>query len=211
MRERYKRVLEKSSTFQTLVMTMTLVVTFLAFLRPLSPASFWNDFLSSFLSTVVGLVVGIPIALFISEWQENASAKERTHKILSLLYEELQLNHLVVSAWLDAKNIADINKLFQLTLLHTELWSTFSDGGEIQWVKDLGILSALADAYQQTKTLDSVTNRMLTVTGMDETSMMFFDLVPSVRSRAIECRDAINIAMDLLNEKGYKGSIKTRL
>ena len=103
---------------------------------PFFDTSFWQNFVSNTLATIVGAVIlGIPIALWLNKHQEKSSEKERKKKILSLLREELLINLTQLSGW--EKND---NKRIEVNIigpfLRNESWKAFSDGGELQWIKN---------------------------------------------------------------------------
>jgi hypothetical protein len=109
--------------------------------------SFCQDFASNALATFLGAIVGIPIALWLSRYQEKAVERERKSKILHLLREELRENLSILSGWEKAdyrKKNRDIHSIGPV--LKDESWKAFSDGGDLEWIKDPTLLSNLADA-----------------------------------------------------------------
>ena len=118
----------------------------------LSSDAFWEGFLSNLLATVIGLIIGIPVAIYISNYQEKASEKERKEKIIELLREELfvNLNHLISYA----KNTDKDAILLVLSgFLKDESWRAFSEGGELEWIKDPKLLSDISWAYSSIQTV----------------------------------------------------------
>ena len=120
--------------------------------------SFWQNFVSNALATFVGAVIGIPVALWLSKYQEQTSEKERKKKILSLLQEELMINLTLVSG---IKHRED--KEFEYSIigpfLRDESWNAFSDGGELEWIKDPKLLSDLANSYDYIRSLRQLSQR----------------------------------------------------
>jgi hypothetical protein len=108
---------------------------------------FISDFWSNCLATLTGVVIGIPIAIWLSKTQEKATENERKAKILRLLYEELRVDLYI----LEGRIGKTVDKSLEVYIigdkLRTESWQAFSDGGELQWVKDPFLLSNLAKAY----------------------------------------------------------------
>jgi hypothetical protein len=108
---------------------------------------FWTNFLANLLATLVSVAAGIPIALGIDrkvrsrgEKEKSEEQRQRTVKIIELLRDELAEN---------LENISEIHYDASYTYqpIKVELWHAFSDGGELQWISDPGILDALADSY----------------------------------------------------------------
>lgn len=113
---------------------------------PFFDLSFWQDFLSNGLATLLGVIVGIPVALWISGYQERKIERERKEKILISLWEELRYDRLVLNEWKQRKDTSDLGE-YLCSQLRTEAWRAFSDGGELEWVKDPILLNYLAQCY----------------------------------------------------------------
>jgi len=126
--------------------------------------SFWNNFLSNALATIVGVLIGIPIALWINRIQQkyadyaekqksNIESSSRRRKILQLLRGELNENQILLNKTCDdIKNESFFTGFrFDSYRLRVELWSAFSDGGELEWIHDLDLLHSLALAYDTTR------------------------------------------------------------
>jgi len=122
--------------------------------------SFWQDFASNALATFIGAFIGIPIALWLNRYLEKSSELERKRKILSLLKEELLINLTQISAWNKKQN-----KHIQISIvgpfLRDESWKAFSDGGELEWIKNPVLLSKLARAYSYIRTLQELSERYI--------------------------------------------------
>jgi hypothetical protein len=109
-------------------------------------SSFVQNFLANWWATFLGVIIGIPIVLWTTKYQEVIVEKERKGKILRLLNEELLVNLGQLSGW----QKSDIKNFEALTLggmLKDDTWKAFSDGGELEWIKDPGLLSDLSWAY----------------------------------------------------------------
>lgn len=118
--------------------------------------SFIENFLSNFLSTLMGLIIGIPIALWVSNIQENSIEKERKTKILLLLYSELKDN-LQSLRW-SINEDKNFYENYGYLSLKNVLWKAFSDGGEIEWIKDLNLLDRISIAYFEIDRIESLIN-----------------------------------------------------
>ncbi len=123
---------------------------------------FWKDFLSNALATFLGALVGIPIALWISRYQAKIEEKERKLKILRLLKHELLMNFGKLTRWDTSVNPISITSELCI-FLKTEYWKAFSDGGELQWIKDPELLSMIAEAYNFIRMIVELSNRYLDI------------------------------------------------
>jgi hypothetical protein len=107
------------------------------------------------------VIVGIPIALWTSNYQERIAEKERKAKILGLLREELCVNLTQLSGL--QKSQTKHYELFIINgFLKDESWKSFSDGGELQWIKDPVLLNQLSWAYSTVKTVTYISEKYFT-------------------------------------------------
>ena len=110
---------------------------------------FWEQFWPQLIATVVGLIIGIPVGLWVSGYQNKREERERKNKILLGLKDELIFNIHVLKRTLDSlpksTSFEDENLIFYSA--KSETWKTFSDGGELEWIKDISILGDLSKAY----------------------------------------------------------------
>lgn len=104
-----------------------------------------HDFSANWVSTMLGALVGVPVALWVSRYQEHRAEVEKKEKILVLLEKELKDNKGFLQYWNDEKRVDQIETLY--TLLRDEAWKAFSDGGELQWIKNPELLRTLAEAF----------------------------------------------------------------
>ncbi|HNS61118.1 MAG TPA: hypothetical protein PKK96_08955 [Anaerolineales bacterium] len=122
---------------------------------------FWKNLLLNSLATFAGAFFGIPIALWINRSQQKASesnkqrniqieASARRAKILQLIKDELVWNKSLLEGIHESKKDIFFFERREYELLYqlkTELWSTFSDGGELQWIQDINMLHVMAQTY----------------------------------------------------------------
>lgn len=114
--------------------------------------SFWQSFVSNLIATLLGVGLGIPAALWISRRQEASTEKEHKKKILYLLCDELQFNKEILTRWDGVENQKE--DMWEVTMdLKYEVWTAFSDGGEIEWIKDPILLGKLATVFSDIKGL----------------------------------------------------------
>ena len=107
---------------------------------------FLSDFLANAFATGLGAIIGIPIALLIARIVDRREERSRKRKVLSLLSEELQHNGSRLSHWqLSATKSVETGVLH--AHLKDQLWRAFSDGGDLQWIRDPVILASLSHSY----------------------------------------------------------------
>jgi hypothetical protein len=110
--------------------------------------SFWQSFVSNLGATIIGVIIGIPIAIWLSRLQERNSEKEHRRKILLSLSTEIEKNQALIEEWMhkgEEEKEKDMHKFS--SIMHIECWIAFSDGGELQWIKDPLLIDALAETY----------------------------------------------------------------
>ncbi len=120
-------------------------------------SAFRDSFLGNLLATIIGIIAGIPIALWVSRSQQNEQEKiekafkeseeaEHTIKILSLVGKELEFNLKQLKK--QKQGLSEHGERFlPIDGQKDELWNAFSDGGELQWIKDLQLLDIISMAY----------------------------------------------------------------
>jgi hypothetical protein len=111
---------------------------------------FWQGFIGNLFATIIGVIVGIPVAFWINKRVEVSTEREKKKKILVMLSTELTQNKDVLVYWQERKQDYYEGKRYG-ALLRDEIWHAFSDGGEIQWIKDMTLLGAIANAYGEVK------------------------------------------------------------
>lgn len=122
--------------------------------------SFWQSFLANLLATVVGVAIGIPVAFWINRRVEANIEKEKTAKIFDSLVAELGENLTLLVRW---NEHGEYN--WQLTTIGAkmsdEIWNAFSDGGELEWIKEPWVLGELAAAYAEVKLIKYLSDKYL--------------------------------------------------
>lgn len=120
-------------------------------------SAFRDGFLGNLLATIIGVIAGIPIALWVSRLQQDEQEKieieikkreetERTIKVLSLVKKELEYN--LDQLRKQKQGLSNHKEKFlPIDGQKDELWNAFSDGGELQWIKDLQLLDKISMAY----------------------------------------------------------------
>ena len=154
----------KTHPISTLLILALLWITFMITdsLHTYGP-SFMQDFTSNWLATFMGVVIGVPLAMWANTHQEKVIESERKKKILTLLYTELKFNLAELRAWYSDQGQIISTSGYFLAFLKDELWNAFSDGGEIQWIKDLSLLDRLSNAYFRVNTIRRITEWVVTI------------------------------------------------
>jgi len=124
---------------------------------------FWRDFVSNGFATLLGVIIGIPIALWLSNFQNYKEEKERKKKILSLLKEELLVNIGPLSRWKNSSENFMIESISLLVFIKIEHWAAFSDGGELQWIKDPNLLGNISEAYNYLRMMKDLCNKYFVI------------------------------------------------
>lgn len=101
---------------------------------------------SGLVSTIIGVALGIPVALLINKQIEAITEKEKKRRILNSLNIELSIIRMAISFWKDRGKQAEGMANLGMSL-HDEGWKAFSDGGELQWIRDPMLLHLMSSAY----------------------------------------------------------------
>jgi len=127
------------------------------FIQHLQSTDFQEGTMGNLFATILGVVVGIPIALEISRRQQDslsaaaqserqAEEMKRKRKVLSLLRTELENNRDNILAKRQPIESGGMREVHTISL-KDEIWSAFSDGGELQHVNNPNVLAVIAEAY----------------------------------------------------------------
>ena len=166
--------------------------------------SFWQNFVSNALATFLGAIIGIPIALGLSRHQEKTSEKERKTKILGLLREELLANLTQLSGWNKSKD-KRAEAIIIGPFLRDESWKAFSDGGELEWIKNPKLISELANAYSYVRLMQQLSERYLSLlymTPSDKTHPIAIDFIWAMVEKGInESTEMVMLALKAINDE----------
>jgi hypothetical protein len=165
---------------------------------------FWEQFWPQLIATIIGIVIGIPVALWISGFQEKRTEKEKKTKILGLLYLELNTNRYDLNCWKNKKRGGDLEAGTFGLKLNYETWKAFSDGGELEWIKDPSILYRLSDAYYHIKVVQNYSEKYYTLTILDSSGITknTIDHMYIFLDTAVEkCIDSIDGVIEILENK----------
>jgi hypothetical protein len=143
------------------------------FLNHLSSSSFLEGAMGNLFATILGVLVGVPIALGLNRRQQAAASQsalldrrlhedERKRKILTLLRSELQQNKNDVLKSRKPMETGGQREIF-VGSLNDQLWSAFSDGGELQFINSPSLLAGLADAYYRVRICITLERKMLDI------------------------------------------------
>lgn len=118
---------------------------------------------SGIVSTFIGVVLGVPVALWINRRVEDATEREKRSKIVYSLLSELRDNKILLSGWPEIKPGSGVSLSEDVVIkvclaLSDEVWNSFSEGGELEWIKNPNFLNALARAYRMIKHIKLLAN-----------------------------------------------------
>jgi hypothetical protein len=141
------------------------------FIEHFSDSSFTESAMGNLFATTIGVLVGVPIALEVNRRQQIAVStvaanerqiyeSERKRKVLTLLRSELSANHddiLIRRKPIESGGKRDV----YIISLSDQMWSVFSDGGELQYVNNPELLAAIANAYHLIRHSIMLENKIL--------------------------------------------------
>ena len=127
--------------------------------------TFWQGFLGNVLATLIGVIVGIPVAFWLNRKEEEITEKEKKGKIIRMLSTELNHNLRVLTDWQELKTNRWETSM-RGAMMTDEVWNAFSDGGELQWIKDVELLGTLAETYGQIKRIKYLYESYLNVSSL---------------------------------------------
>jgi hypothetical protein len=182
-KKNFQKYITKRSNLLIVVIFVGFILISILLIKHFFIDEFWLDFMANFFATILGIIIGVPASILINTFQNAKEENERKNKIIKLLHDELIINQIHISSWKNSEN-RNYEALTLHAIIRTELWSTFSDGGELEWINDLDVLNALSDVYFA---LDSICL----------ISKMIFEL----ESSAHKSRDISNY-LSILLEKG---------
>ncbi len=134
---------------------------------------FWQSFISNAFATFIGAGLGVLGALWLGKHQEESYEKERKKKILDLLFNELLINLSQLSGFQKSQT-KHRDALTLSALLRNESWTAFSDGAELEWIKDPKLLDNLSDAYYAIRSVMNLSDKYCQVSMLDTNPMSFW-------------------------------------
>jgi len=163
---------------------------------------FWQSFVSNTLATFIGAGSGVLGALWLSRYQERSSEKERKKKILRLIQNEL-LGNVVQLSGFQKSEVKHREALTLSALLRNESWKAFSDGGELEWIKDPNLLDDLSEAYFAIRSVMNLSDKYCQVS-MHETNPMSFwtgsNLAATIEYGVQYALEALDLAFKQINK-----------
>jgi hypothetical protein len=137
----------------------------------------------------------------LNRYQEKLSEKERKKKILRLLLNELLTNVTHLSGF-QKSQIKHREALTLSALLRNESWKAFSDGGELEWIKDPMLLDDLSEAYFAIRSVMNLSDKYCQVS-MQETNAMSFwtgsNLASTIEFGVQYALEALDLAFKQVN------------
>ena len=170
---------------------------------------FGQSFFSEVFATFIGAVLGVITAIWLRNRYDRRTEIDRKKVILRELLKELMMNfgglarlelepnYLVKTARLEWR-------------LKTQFWDTFSDSGDLKWIKNPELLSAIAEAYNFINMMQALSNRyieLLHLSKFDE-NLEAIDFVTEVLDQGIlNTRQEISKATDSIQQVREKENL----
>jgi hypothetical protein len=163
-------------------------------------SSFIPDFWANWLATFLGVGIGVPVVLWANRFQEQFTERERKQKILSSLYEELDYCKLELDRLIDEEVIKTESGTLS-SVLRNEIWNAYSDGGELEWIRDVSLLAQIADSYYSIRAISNLADRYYDSVIYSEGETPRIHEVVNMLISAIEYgRDSVRKTMELIHE-----------
>ena len=136
--------------------------------------SFLQGTMGSLFATLLGVLFGVPVALQISRRQlqeqnaaSNAAASReaaaRKRSLLSHLRRELEENKNQIKLCRDPLSSGGQRSILTKPL-RSELWSAFSDSGDLRFIESADLLASLAEAFYQIAATATMEKLLMEVT-----------------------------------------------
>lgn len=162
-------------------------------------SSFIQDFGANWLATFLGIVIGVPLALWVNGYQEKNTEIGRKKKILSSLYNELEYCKLELDRLIDEEVIKTESGTLS-SVLRNEIWNAYSDGGELEWIRDVSLLAQIADSYYSIRAISSLADKYYDSVIYSEGETPRIHEVVNMLISAIEYgRDSVSKTMELIH------------
>jgi hypothetical protein len=145
---------------QAYLIPVIVVVAALVAVYMLLGVNVWENFLPNFLATMLGAIVGIPIAIGINNQQDAKKERLQKEKIIPILREELLVNLTHLSSW-QKSNSQKLETVYTSIFLEESAWATFSDSGELAFVKDVKLLQKISHAYSTIRSVKQLSERYM--------------------------------------------------
>jgi hypothetical protein len=162
---------------------------------------FWQSVVSNLIATFVGAGAGVLAALWINAHTETTTEREKKQKILRLILAELTRNYQLLEEFIICKGDRQTTVSIGLRI-HDEVWQAFSDGGEIEWIKDPTLLNYMAETYAWTRATIRLSGRALDIvthpSGADAQAYKL--VVYNMEMFAVLAKESTRIAVNRITE-----------
>lgn len=122
---------------------------------------FWVNFFANFFSDLlIGAGLGFLLTWRLNKIQQKETdvaekkkfekeRQERKKRILELIFKELEANQKLLRLVPHREGYyPNLDECYMVVnQLKNELWLAFSDGGELEWINNVGLVDTLAQAY----------------------------------------------------------------
>jgi hypothetical protein len=114
-----------------------------------------------------------------------------------LLFNELLVNQVVLSGWHDSKDQNGEARILS-AILRIESFKAFSDGGELQWIKDPELLDKISEAYFMIRSVSQMSDKYYGMLMVDWEQFSIFTMknIYSYLEKSVEeSKEAIHNAL----------------
>lgn len=159
--------------------------------------NFWQDFVSNTVATLIGAGLGVLGALWLSNLRDKKTEHEKTVKVINLLWVEILQNKNYLSKWYYPcqEGQPDDASTFDISIsVQDEVWRSFSDGGELQWINDLDLLNSFANTYHDIGAIKQLSRRfyeLVTKRGFGARGAEIASVMEALRERTKKFLDSV--------------------
>lgn len=157
-----------------LFVALLAIIPIVYFFDHIPDEGFLSSAMGDWFATMIGAIAGIPIALALSKWQlekqeerqqsiRTQEARDREIEILGLIRTELGFNYEQIERCREKTGNGIKREVF-VNGLRDELWDAFSDGGQLQWIRDVQLLHDMSLAYHYVRRIVRLENSYLELT-----------------------------------------------
>ncbi len=161
--------------------------------------NFGQSFISELLASIIGVGLGAFGALKVNQYLENQKEKERRTKILVALKKELRNNRRELLNLKEGDY--EIGTLSEK--LSIETWNTFSEGGELEWIKEPDLLLIFSGTYFHLRSLMGLCDKSFELSKGKISTVDLANLTrmnKEIKEKVSKVIEKLNIVIDYLEK-----------